>query len=639
MAKKESTEETTPINSDRLSLLKYRLELAKKFAKKPHKAYKALLDEYEISDTTELDEVRDKVRIGYVFRKTESEVPALFDDQPELFFKGKNPQIAEIEPVINSTYDWLWDTQNLEETIEDLAVYFELFGMAIVKSPWVTKTKKIQQESTQPVFDEMGQPIIDPQTGEQMMQTTIEELEVPLIDQPYARVVNPFKWFPSPEIKFAPTLDSEHCPYEFEEMSMTKEEIKAKFGKDVESNETMHIEDDIEKDTTLDQSTEVIKDDMKRCTVYEYYGTLPEDLAKGITNKDGQLVEWAYDKEYHIWLTKNEELLVEECPYEYKPTFVIGLYGMAHKFWKFGDAKHLMPLIQELEIYRSHILEHTRKMANPKPLIPNLANVDEKAFRNPIVGKPVKYDGTVAPSYLSPSQLGAEVQIGVEQARTDLEKTAPSFDLSGGGGQSSVRTPRGIQAFSEASDRGTRRKRKKIARFIRQLIIFQFKQLSQNWTPQDEKTIDVMGEEVEVSQEVLQLLGHSNLLSKLDIEVESLSINRVQMRLDALELWKEVKDRPDIFNITEIAKDLLQNGYNKKDADRYLISQEQQQQQIIKQFIAQIGETNPQLGGVLAQYMSTPNMQGMKQDAETEQMTQPPQLGEEQVAPQLPIAQ
>ena len=90
------------------------------------------------------------------------------------------------------------------------------------------------------------------------------------------------------------------------------------------------------------------------------------------------------------------------------------------------------------------------------------------------------------------------------------------------------------------------------------------------------------------------------------------------MRQDAVELWDATKDRPDIFNIRELAKDLLQNGYGKKDADRYLISQDEMAQMIIQQFVAQIGKANPQLGGALAQFITQPNSQQFnQQSAET----------------------
>lgn len=608
------SEKVDDISEERLQLLKSRLTIAKAWSKKPHAAWKKWISEYNIDDIQDTDEIRDKVRIGYVFRKTESELPAIFDDQPELFIKGRTQAVRDIEPLIQSTYDYLWDIQRMEDVIENAGVYFEVLGMGFVESPYVTKTKKVKEMVDQPVVDPMtGQPMINPATGQPMMQQVEQVLEVPIIDNPQAEAGDPFKYHFSPETKFAPILTYENCPYYFKEKVMTEEEIEAKFGKEVDANETLKTED-ADTDTETNSDSKVVKGDMKRKTTYEYYGCLPEELAKGIIDDKGNEVEWTYDKDYHIYLTNDEELKVEENPYEYKPLFLVGNYGLANKFWKFGDAKHLMPLVQELQMYRSQILQHTRKMANPKPLIEINSAIDEKAFSDPRVGKPVKYTG-VAPSYLSPSPLGKEVEVGVQQARIDLEKTSPSFDLSGGGGTSQVKTPKGIQVFSEAADKGVRRKRKKISRLIRELIIFQFKQISQNWKPEDEKTIDVMAdgntESVKVDQSVLDVLGHPQILNKLDIEVESLSINRVQQKQDALNLWDTVKDRPDVFNITEVAKDLMQNGYGKKDADRYLISMKQQQQNTIQQFIAEVGKANPQLGGALAQFMTQPNMQQM----------------------------
>jgi len=555
------------VSSDRLQLLKSRLAVAKIFCKKPHQSWKAWIDEYEISDVKDTEEVRDKVRIGYVFRKIEGDQPSMFDDQPDLFFKGRKQAAKEMEPLIETVYDLLWDTQHLDEKIEDVGLYFSLFGMGFIESPYVVKTRKVPQ----PVLDPMTQqPMIDHKTGEPMMKL----LDAPIYDMPDASVPDPFKLFFSSETKFGPRMDYAQCPYYFKKMVMTVDEVKARFGKTVDVTERMKL-DDLDVDTEIEANkTEygpLMEDDLKRVTVYEYYGCLPEDHAKEISADE----PWRYDKDYHGFITNNEELQIEECPYERKPLFMVGNYGLANKFWKFGDAKHLMPLIQELQQYRSQILEHTRKMANPKPLLPEGSGIDEAAFRDPRVGRPVKYSGQIAPTYLSPSPLGREVETGVEMARIDLEKTSATFDLSGGTGQSQVKTPRGIQVYSEAADKNTQRKKKKIARLIRDLIIFQFKQIAMMWKPEDNNTLEVLDEDVQVNDAVLQVLGSDKILNKLDIEVESLSVNKVLMKQDAMDLWDIAKESPDVFNLDEIAKDLLQNGFSKKDADRYLLTPEQ----------------------------------------------------------------
>lgn len=564
MAQSDSGKKETG-NTERLALLKSRLSVAKKFCKKPHESWKAWINEYEIENFADTDEIRDKVRIGYLFRKIEQDQPAIFDDQPQIFIKGRNAQTREMEPLINSVYDYLWDIQDLEEKIEDAGVYFSLLGLGFIESPWVTKTKKVME----PMVDEMGNVMALDENGEPMMQ----EFEVPIIDNPVAEVPNPFKLYFSPETKFATVLDYEHCPYYFKEHVWTKDKVKAMFGKDVEENEQLKLED-TELDTEIEHDTTIMRDDMKRVTVYEYYGCLPKEMAEDIEAEE----EWRYDKEYRIYMTKNEELEAKEGPYPVKPLFIVGNYGMANKFWKFGDAKHLIPLVQEYEMYRSQILGHTRKMANPKPLLPATAMVDEKAFADPRPGRPVKYSGEVPPSYLSPGQLGREVQTGIDVVKSDLEKTSGSFDLAGGSAQSTVKTPRGIQVYSEAADKNIRRKRKKVARLIRELLLFQFGQIAQNWKPEDNHVIEIMDESIEVNADVLQVLSYMSINKKIDIEEESLSINKVQQKQDALNLWDTAKENPDVFNLSEVAKDLVQNGYEKKDADRYLISEEQRAQ-------------------------------------------------------------
>lgn len=568
---------------DRLQLLKSRLTIAKAWCKKPHKAWREWINEYNIEDFGDTEEIRDKVRIGYVFRKVESELPAIFDDQPDLFIKGRHPNTKDIEPLIEGTYDYLWDIQRLEEVIEDSATFFELIGMGFVISPWVTKTKKVAQMIQEPIIDETtGQPVVDPTTGQPAMHQVQQYLDVPIIDNPMAESQDPFKIFFSPETKFGPVMSSKNCPGYFIERVTTREEIKSRFNKDVDAGESLDLKDsdtEDEIDDEIEKHGDVVKDDLKRVTYYEYYGVLTEEAAKGIKDEDGQTVEWTYDQEYHTFFTKNEELKAEACPYESYPLFIMGNYGLANKFWKVGSAKYLIPLVQEYEMYRSQILEHTRKMSNPKTMVPTEADMDEKAFRDPRTGVIVKFANGVAPSYLSPAPLGREVEVGTNIVKSDLEQTSGQSNLGGGSNESTVKTPRGIQAFSEAADKNVRRKRKKIARVLRELIIFQFQQIAKYWKPEDNHTLAIMdgqgSQNVQVTQEVLQVLDGVNQMYNIDIEIESLSINKVQMRQDALNLWDLANQAPDIFNRSEVAKWMLQSGFSMKDGDRFLLTEEQ----------------------------------------------------------------
>jgi galactitol-specific phosphotransferase system IIB component len=186
------------------------------------------------------------------------------------------------------------------------------------------------------------------------------------------------------------------------------------------------------------------------------------------------------------------------------------------------------------------------------------------------------------PTYLQPAVLGKEVMEGIEMVRTDLEKTSDQFDLNSGGSESQVRSPAGIKTFSAAADKNVERKRKKVARFIKELIIFQFKQVATFWKPEDGKTIAVLDNNqnsgMQVNAEVLQVIGGVGQLYNLDIEVESMSVNKSQQKQDALDLFTLAVQHPDVFQIPVFAKNLLENGYGYKDADRYLLTEEQRAQ-------------------------------------------------------------
>jgi hypothetical protein len=637
MDNKPTSSSTT---EDRLSILKSRLSVAKAFCKKPHEAWKAAIAEYELTDTSDTQEVRDKVRVGMFFRRIESDMPAIFDDQPDLFFKGKGRYRA-FDEYFDNVYDYLWDIQQLEELAEDAAAYFLAVGMGFVDSPWVTESETVTEMQPQ------DQPVIDPMTGAPQTQQVMTEVsyQKPIKNRPEAKVKDLFKIYFSPETKFKTTLDANNCPYYFEEMTMQTDKVKALFGKDVEATGVLHTnisEIDLEIDKIKEDENSKDKDDVKRVTVYKYVGTLPQEYAKSIKDDKKQSVAWDYKTAYECYFTINEELSIKKLNYHCYPLLVLGNYGFANTFFKFGDYKHLKPLISEYQQYRTQLLRHTRKMANPKVMAPVDSEFDEDAFKDPNTGRIVKYrpgDRGEKPEYLSPAALGSEVSAGIEISKTDIEQQSGSFQLAQGSNQSTVKTPRGIRTFSEAADRNVRRKRKKVARFLRDLIKFQFKEVSMNWDPQDPNVTDIIlgGEEQQPQQlspmqgqpnvlapqpqeeqkpdpaEVLQLLGDENVLAKVEIEVESLSVNKVEMKQEALDFFDVAAQHPDIFNVQEAARDLVQNGFNKKDADRYLVSTEQMKAQAVQEFVQQIGQMNPQLGGAIAQMIQSPNMAQMQQ--------------------------
>jgi hypothetical protein len=622
--KQTKTESTDKTNEELLALVKSRLKVARAFCKKPYEGFKKYIAEYELEDLDDAQEIRDKVRIGTIFRRTESDLPAIFDDQPDLFFKGKG-SYRQYDNYFDNTYHWLWDIQHLEEVIDDAGALFDLVGMAFVSSPWETKTKKV----TQP----------DQMTGQPM------DYQVPVKDQPQAKTENPFKIFFSPETEFGVSLSSANCPYYFKEHSMAKEEIKSRFGKEVDPTDIMHT-NITEVDDQLDEmkNDENTKDDIKRAKVYEYYGILPEEMAKGLEGGG-----WEYDKEYHLFFTSNEILLSEECQYPSYPLRILGNYGLITRFFKFGEAKHLMNLVREQEQYRTQILKHARKLANPKPMVPNMADVDESAFTDPNVGRMVKYQAGPngeKPEYMQAPALGREVIEGLQMVKQDIEENSGSFNLAGGTGSSQVKTPRGIQVFSEASDRNTRRKRKKIARFIRELIIQQLKLCSQYLTPDDPRTQEILyGEEqpTVAPDDILATFGDDNILAKVDIEIESLSVNRVQMKQDSLDLLdlalKSEAQVPGLVNLQELWKDVLQNGYNKKDADRYLTSLEQIKAQAVQEFVAQAGQVNPQLGAAMSQLIQQPNMAQLQAGQPNPSFTPPNQSANQPPSQPPPASQ
>ncbi len=546
-------------NQELLGLLKSRLKLGKAFAKKPHEDWKKFIKAYNIDSLEALTksiresgELRTAMQIPYIFVDVESEQPSIFDRKPELIVKGKERDDEIVGNIADSIYDYQWDKTGLEQEVESAGIYFSLIGFAAQRVLWKTKTKTVTEKTVQPIMDEMGN-----QISEEEVSNTYQ---VPIYDDPDPITVDPFKLYFSPESVFS--VEGDKIPYMFEEKSLSPEEMRETYGKEVDVDSTMDM-----KELGLDDDNEfnsgLSREDVKRAKVYEYYGNLPKEQSDD--------KEWEFEKEYHVVFYSKGILKQEECQYTSKPYRFLGNYGLPYTFYKFGEGKALYQLERELSKRRSQMVDYGDRFANPKTVISLDTKIDEKAWKDPTAGSIARYSGQVPPQYVDPPKMPDVVNQSSNEARGDLQLVSRQLDISKGGMSSTVKTATGQTIFAQAAEKKYNRAKKKIGRFLQSVVRFMIEMGIENY---DDEKIFLITDNMDqanpmVMSQIREKMKGLGSLYDIQINTESVSVNKDVIRAQAIELYEKTKGDP-MVNQMEIIKNLFRVGFDEVNPEKYL---------------------------------------------------------------------
>ena len=529
-------------------LLKQRFEVCKKFTEDYHdeveksvKDYKA--DQVNPNDYTNIDYVqtvnsRYTFIIPLIFTNHENMLASLFDRTPDLIISGKGAEDKEKEEKINASYEYLVDKLDLEALLNEVAWWFVLTGFSTAHLSYNQETRDV------PVIDEeIGEPVIDPLTGEQSMRTVYD------YDDPVIEAGRPLKEFWSPESVFS--TDGSKVPYYFKQELMSEEQVKHQWNKKVEADATLEVPKTLgDKKFT----------DINRVQVYFYYGEIPAE-------HKGEVEEWEYGENYYIVYTKNEMLFKDKLPG--KMCRLLKWYGPPSEFFGFGIGKVLRQFQEEKSIRRSQQIRYADVAAYPKLALKQDKKIDPAAWIDPRENVVALYEDE-PPQYISPPDLSNVLTITEQAADRDAQQASGMIDLAQASQSSStVKTATGQTIFAEAAEKRMKLAKKKLVKFYRSVVIGLLKLAQENWS--EAKLISITDEngekkDIEISGDDLKDVDFD---TDIDIDGESLSVNRDVVRQQAIELYNITKDDP-IIERQEVFKDLISQGFNKKDPERYI---------------------------------------------------------------------
>jgi len=539
-----------------LDLLNLRKETSEKFTEDFHnrvkhdiKVYNAhqpsVLDQLNI-DLSDIPNKRYQFTIPLVFTNHESMMASMFDRVPELLFNQGGKKDREKAKKVEAAYEYLKQKLDLEMVLTDVAWWFVLCGFASAHNSYQVITKEV------PLYDEMGQPQLD-ESGEVMTRTDYE------YDDPTVEVGDPEKESWSPESEFS--FDAKKVPFYVRKKKLSKQEIKEKYNKDVES------------DTTLDTVNDVkdnVKSDVDRTMCYFYSGTLPKDVS-------GQVKGWSADKIYYIVFTAKEILykksIEEHVKLNESLCRIIKWYGAPTTFFGFGLGKLLSPFQREKSIRRGQMIRYADVAAYPKLLVEQSSKIDSSALLDPRENRVLTWSDN-KPEYLQPPQISQIVGDTNELADQDAQQASGMMDISSGSQSSSVvKTATGQTIFADAAEKRVRKAKKTLMKWYKSEVILLLKLCQANW--QSDKLVTITDEETGETYDDMvgpQDLSDIDFDKDVDIDPESVTINKDVLRAQAIEMYNMTKDDP-IVDRKEVVKDVYQKGFNVRDPERFIKDQ------------------------------------------------------------------
>lgn len=605
--------------ADLLPLLTSRLTLAEKFGKSWKDDVKKWENDYRIETMMEakhkVEGIDNLMQIPYIFSTIESGLPAMFETMPSIILKQRGKEDRDFTEFADKVWEYVIDITQIEEKIEEIGQSFLISGLGVVKFGWVLETEEVEEEQEVPITNEDGTPVLD-EAGQPVMTTTIEKVKVPVVDKPFVKPYSYKEIFFSPESHLVTDDEENAMPYVICKSIHTADKIRELFGKKVkeESLVEMNMSDltGNKEDIGLEKEEAIVKSDIKRACVYEYYGTLPKSM---VSDKN-----WRSEKVYYLAYT-TKEILKEPEPMGKKPFLFIGNYSSPSKFFPFGEPKILRSLEQDISLGRSRIAD-LRDKQGTKIALPQMAGeVDEESLKKAGDYTIMRYTGNTPPQYMTPPPVPETILTALNMSREDIQMTSAQLDISRGGMSSTVDTATGQKIFQQSTDKRNARKRKKIAKLIRHLAKNLLMLCAHNWDVETFAQITDMTPDEIMKAQFIQKLQNLGREYDLDIDIETVTSNKETMSAQAIALYRETKDDQTV-NRSEILKHALKIGFGIRDFERFM-SNEVQPEQMLQtlEFLVQNGMMQEEQAEQIALLMH--EMMGGEQ-AGTGQVGRPP---------------
>lgn len=595
-----------------LELLNARVLLSKRFGKNHSDNVKKWEKDYNIQTIADakFENLDNQIQIPYIFSSTEGGLANIFENFPSIFIKQRGIEDREFTDFANQTWEYLRDKLSLEESTEDAAVYFLNNGQSSTRYGWDLQLTEVDMPALDPTT---GEEIIDPLTG----QPQTQKVSVATKNLPYVCIHTDEEILFSPESRFILDDEKNLIPYIVWVQKLRKEQAEEYYGVSVEDEELESINvDELDKKNDMNKVTQaeeaIASEDLKRVKAYSYVGVLPKEKLPE------QLQENYHADNVYYTVFSKKKVYKQPEQITKKPVLNLGNYGMPTRFFRFGEAKILRELEQDISLGRSRVMD-LRDRQGSKVAIPQGTEFDEASFKRSRDYTFMRYVGNTPPQYINPPPIPDTIISCINMSRDDIQMASAQMDISRASMQNTVATATGQKIFAGETNKRNAKKRKKVARYLRALAKNLLILCGQNWSAEEfSKITDIPVEQI-IEQGWVEKLAELGTDYDVEIDIDSMGDTREADAANALALFREMKDRPNI-NQDELTKFVLKVGFRQKDASRFLMTNITPEMiMMVLEHLAQLQVLSPEDLQVIAEKMDMSGQPGPAQNQPTGQ--------------------
>lgn len=533
-----------------LDFLNKRTSVAKSYTKSFRDEVKKCLEDYKCEKEDASEKVHNKhvktrnrydMVIPYIYSTHESLLASVFEKGVELVISDKGASDEAKKIGIKAIYEYLKDKLDLDSFYNQSAWWYILVGFTSSQQFFDIK---ISGET--PVIGQDGNPLI----GDDGLPVT-----TPLYEWNDPRVIidDPKKIHFAPDSEY--TIDGKKVPYIVTERLCEAKELEKMYGLkegDIEATEKLEVGSDYKESEK--------NDDIKRAVCYYYKGRVPE-------SEGAEIMEYDPEQEYYITFAKNKVLNVSVSD---KYLALSRWFAPPTDFFGFGIGKTLRSAQKEMSLRRQQQIRYADQYAFPWLAVDSATKVDQRSIEDVVRRKPLIYSEK-PPQFLVPPPLPQTLTDMDAMARSDAQFISGTLDLSKGAQESNtVKTATGQQLFAQSQDKRINKIRIELGAYFRQVVINLCKLARDNW--EDEKVLQVAGDEGEMQEIVInkELLESIDFDTDIDIQLDTISVNKDTIAERSIALYDKVKDDP-LVNRKKIFAKMLKDGFQIKNPENYIL--------------------------------------------------------------------
>lgn len=375
------------IDKDRHSTLLTRLSVAQEFDKQSRDRLKKILKVLDGKREVIVGGDTKTVNIKYplLWIAYDNYLSNLTATEPQVVIQSEGREDAVKQAFWKGVLDYKKRKIRVDDSKDEFVQSFITSGKAVFKAGRDVAVETVEEEV---------------RSGENSETVMKRNVDVVSRNESFIEVVDPRRFWMSPETRYKSPLLGEECPYVIEEMIKSPDYIESKYNVKLDEDELEIIDpnedvDDGKKTTTMVKDV----DDIKRVRFYAYYGVW-KLKGKNITNAEVLFTKKRILKESNF-----------DDKYEFKKKpYVVGLnYRKFFTPEALGCLDAALDLDQEYNENMNRIRTYVRRMVNPKWAKVKGTEVDEDALLHPDTGVVVEESQVNAIRPLTPPSIGGDI--------------------------------------------------------------------------------------------------------------------------------------------------------------------------------------------------------------------------------------